>query len=134
MNLKALLVCDDVRLELGGTMSLIGVYNDRLIAPPGEGSIFLPRLSFVAVVAGLKGIHQIGYRQRIQQVDAPVPAQLPPLQPQAHDSATNEHNFIFSMSPMEFPAPGAYEVVLDLDTGARQATFRYRFYLERATT
>ena len=34
---RALVVCDDVRLELGGTVSLIGVYADRIAVAPGDG-------------------------------------------------------------------------------------------------
>jgi len=132
VNLKAILVCDDIRIEAAGTLTIVGAFNERMIVEPGTGPIFVPRLSCLAVVAGLKGIHQIGYRQRIVALDGPPEEAVPPLEAEPHDALANEHNFIFQQAPMTFPGPGAYEMVLDLDTGARQATFRYRFYLERA--
>ncbi|MCX5744261.1 MAG: hypothetical protein NT062_17365 [Proteobacteria bacterium] len=132
MNLKAIMICEDVRLEVAGTLTIVGAYNDRLIAPPGEGPINIPRLTFLAVVGGLRGIHQLGVRQQLRAVDDPVPSSQPALDPQPHDPQAEEHNFVFSIAPVSFPSTGAYEAVIELDTGARQATYRYRFQVERA--
>ena len=52
---RALVVCDDVRIELGGTVSLIGVYADRITVAPGDGDIVLGRLAIYTIVAGLTG-------------------------------------------------------------------------------
>jgi hypothetical protein len=130
--LKAMLVCDDVRIELGGTMTLVGVHNDRLIAPPGDGPIRLARLMFVAIVGGLSGVESVGFRQRIRETSELVLPTGQPMTYEAHDAKADEHNFVFGDEPMLFPGPGSYEVALDIEAGQR-ATYILRFTVERRT-
>lgn len=129
MRLKALLLCEDVRIEVGGTMTLVGVYNERLIAPPGEGALEVPRLAFVAVIGGLRGVEQLAYRQWIRLAeDEPPPAELVP---EPHDPEADEHNFVLTESPMVFPDEGVYEIALDVQAGDRVQSYRYPFIVER---
>lgn len=43
MWLRALVLCDDVRFEIGGTMTLVGVFADQIIVAPGDGALVMPR-------------------------------------------------------------------------------------------
>lgn len=129
VKLKAMLVCEDVRFEVGGTVTLVGVFNERLLVEPGEGPIVLPRLAFLAVIGGLRGVEQIRFRQWIRLEDTELTAR--PLTIEAHDPAQDEHNFAFSESPMVFPEAGTYEVALDLEIGDRRQAYRYPFRVER---
>jgi hypothetical protein len=135
MRLKAMLICDDVRVEVGGTLSLIGVCNERLIVDrglAGEDEIELPRLVFFAVISDLTGVEQIGFRQRIRRIEDSDPDPLP-LGFEPHDPAADEHNFVLSQTPMMFPGAGGYEVILDVDARGETVTYRYRFQLLRRT-
>jgi hypothetical protein len=127
--LKAMLVCDDVRVELGGTITLVGVHNDRLIVPPGDGPIRLPKLMFVAIVGGLEGVDRVTFRQRIRE--SSVDEGNGPAQQEAHDPRADEHNFVFGDAPMVFPGPGTYELALDIDAADRSATYTCKFKVER---
>lgn len=127
-----MLICDDVRIEVGGTLSLIGVVNERLTVDSGEGEIELPRLVFFAVVAGLKGAERVGFRQRLRRTDDRDPEPLP-LTFERHDPDADEHNFVLSQAPMFFPGPGTYEVILDVDVRGAMVTYRYPFQISRRT-
>src|SRR5688572_7396356 len=126
-----MLVCDDVRLEIGGTMTLVGVHSERLIAEPGDGAINVPKLVFVVVVGGLQGTERIGYRQRIREMSE-LALGGGDMQYEPHDPRADEHNFIFGDAPMVFPGPGVYEVVVDIEADARKASYTLRFQVVRA--
>ncbi len=129
MKLKAILVCEDIRFEVGGTVTLVGVYNERLVVEPGEGDIVLPKLAFLAVIGGLRGVERIGFRQWIRLDDAEP--EIRELNVESHDPELDEHNFVFSQSPMVFPDAGTYEVALDLEIGTKRQAYRYPFRVER---
>jgi hypothetical protein len=132
VKLKAMLVCEDVRFEMAGTVTLVGVFNERLIAPPGEGPIQLARFAFLAVIGGLRGVDQIAFRQWIRLGDE-EPGDGP-MTIEPHDPQSDEHNFVFSQAPMVFPDVGTYEVAIDLAIGARTAKYRYPFTVMRRDT
>lgn len=129
VKLKALLLCEDVRFELAGTVTLVGVFNERVFAPPGEGPIQFARLAFVAVIGGLRGVEEISFRQWIRLAEDE--GELPPMTIQRHDPEADEHSFVFSQSPMVFPEQGTYEVAIDLAVGARTVGYRYPFAVHR---
>lgn len=130
MKLKALLLCEDIRFEVGGTVTLVGVFNERLIAPPGQGPLQVPRIAFLAVVGGLRGVEQLGFRQWIRFGDAA--ADEPPMRVERHTPEHDEHNFVFTESPMVFPDVGRYELALDVEIAGRRQAYRYPFTIERA--
>jgi hypothetical protein len=130
MKLKALLLCEDIRLEVGGTVTLVGVFNERLIAPPGQGAIEVAKLSCLAVLGGLRGVEEIKYRHWIRIGNAEVPPGE--LVTERHAPANDEHNFVFTESPMVFPQVGAYEVGLDVEVAGERQGYRYQFTVERA--
>ncbi|HEU0036421.1 MAG TPA: hypothetical protein VFQ53_37670 [Kofleriaceae bacterium] len=129
MKLKALLLCDDIRFEIGGTVTLVGVYNERLIVPPGDGAIEVPRFAFLAVIGGLRGVEEIGFRQWIRSGEGD-PADRP-LALEPHDPENDEHSFAFTQAPMVFPGVGAYEVGIDVEVRGRRQGYRYAFSIER---
>lgn len=126
--LRAVLLCDDVRVEVDGTLTILGMYNERLIAPASSGPVELARLVVLVVIAGLTGAHEIAVRYRITPAGAVPPPQLPYLR-ERHDPAADEHNVIFALGPLGFGGPGAYDLVVELE-GA--TTRRYRFSVTRA--
>ncbi|MBA3500687.1 MAG: hypothetical protein M4D80_41240 [Myxococcota bacterium] len=130
MYLKAMLVCDDVRVELGGTITLVGVHNERLSVPPGEGPIRIAKLMFVAIVGGLEGVESVAFRQRIRELSE-LNLGAGPLQQEPHDPRADEHNFVFGDAPMVFPGVGTYEVALDVEAAGRRATYTCTFKVER---
>lgn len=125
-----MLVCDDVRVELGGTITLVGVHNERLIAPAGDGPIRIAKLMFIAIVGGLEGIDSIGFRQRIRE-RSEVNLGAGPLVIEPHDPRADEHNFVFGDAPMVFPGIGEYEVAIDVEAAGRRATYTCTFKVER---
>lgn len=129
MKLKAILICEDVRFEVGGTVTLVGVLNERLVVEPGEGTVVLPKLACLAVIGGLRGVERLGFRQwiRIEEDDPEIRA----LAYEPHDPALDEHNFVFTQSPMVFPDAGNYEIALDLEIAGRRHAYRYPFRVER---
>ena len=123
------MICEDVRFQLGGTLSLVGVVNERIIAPEGEGPIAIPKLACFAVVSGLRGIERLEFRQWLREASGRVdgPAQTS----ERHEALSDEHNFVFAMSPMVFPGPGAYEMGLEVEAGGERVQYTIGFVVER---
>ena len=140
MFLKAIMVCDSVRLDIDGTMTLVGVYNERIVVPaatggrpPAGASVRFSRLMFVTTVGGLAGVDRLRYRHTLRIVGAPAAlANDQLLQDEAHDPAADEHSFIFGDSPMDFPGEGSYELSTQIEAAGQRATYGYRFRIECA--
>ena len=130
MNVKATLICEDVRFEANGALTLVGVYNDELVAPAGDGPLRTPM--FLVVVAGLRGIERIGYRQYVRRIDEPDPPQAAPHIEQHHPEA-DEHNFILGSALIGSgaAAAGTYELVVELQARDESLVHRYRFHIAR---
>jgi hypothetical protein len=128
MHVKATLICEDVRLEVAGTLTLVGVYNEKLVAPQSDGPLHLPRIVFVVVVAGLRGVDRVSYREHIQGVgeQAPPPAEW---KLETHHVDADEHNFVFGPAALTVPSAGEYELVFDLQARGETIEHRYRFTL-----
>ena len=132
MNLRALLICDDVRIEVDGTLTLIGVRNDRLLVrPPSSGPILLEHLAFLVVVSGLSGYDRVGFRAEVRDAANTTPTERA-FSYESHRPDADEHNFIFSYAPMVFERIGIYEIVVDLKVGMQAFTYRHRFRLDAA--
>lgn len=132
MHLRALLMCEDVRLEVDGTLTLVGVFNDTLPvrrAVGAGGIVHLEHLAFLLVVGGLTGIEQVGFREVVSRAGAFIDDE-PDLEYQPHDRATDEHNFVFGHAPMSFPDFGDYEIAVIVATGSERTTYRHRFRVE----
>jgi hypothetical protein len=135
MFCKAIFVCDDVRFELGGSTTFVGVHGEKLVVQAGRPGdpVRFPQLSFVTIVGGLAGVERIAYRHTLRAVDAQVEPREEPMRVEAHDPTSDEHSFIFGDAPMELPGTGVYELATELEVpGPLQATYRYRFRVEYA--
>jgi hypothetical protein len=132
VNLRALLLCEDVRLEADGTLTLIGVHNDRLrVRPSSDGPLVVENLAFLLVVGGLTGYDRVGFRANVRDV-ASTSSTERPLSYESHVAGADEHNFVFAYSPMVFSGLGIYEIVVDLEVAMRSVTYRHRFRVEAA--
>ena len=126
---RALVVCDDVRLELGGTVSLIGVYADRITVAPGDGDIVLGRLAIYTIVAGLTGVHELAWRTTLIPDGADPGAPLAEAR-DTHDATYDEHRIVSMLSPVTL-REGRYRIALELETKREKRTLEYRFQVER---
>jgi len=124
--LKALLLCDDVRFEQAGTVSLVGVHRERVggIASAG-GGIRFAKLVGVAMVGGLGGIAEVQHRWTMRGLDAELASRERPFASEPRDPAADEHVFLFGNAPLVVPAAGRYELVLDVIAMGERATYRY---------
>lgn len=130
MWLRALILCDDVRFEIGGAVTLVGVYGERLLVSPGTGPILLARLAFYTCVAGLKDIPELSWRQTLVAEDSD-PGTPTSHGRELHDVSSDEHRLISVLSPVEFPEPGRYRLALELETRRERKSFDYYFSVER---
>jgi hypothetical protein len=136
MRLRALLLCDDVRFELGGTMTLVGVYADRIVVGSGVGPggsselIHLPRLAIYSVVAGLTEANELTWRQTLvvegEGPGAPVAEGREP-----HDPTSDEHRLVNILSPFTLPGSGRYRLIVELETLRDRRSIEHRFTVER---
>jgi uncharacterized protein DUF6941 len=132
VNLRALLLCEDVRIEVDGTLTLIGVRNDRLLVRlPESGPIVLQTFVVLVTVSGLGGYDRIGFRAAIMSVDDMRVLDTAPSY-QEHAPSADEHNFIFSYASIAFPTPGTYEFVVELEVVMQSVKYRHRFTVEGA--
>jgi hypothetical protein len=132
MFLKAVLVAEDVRFEIGGTMTIVGVFGERLLVPAGAPLDFA-RVVFVTIVGGLTGVQRLGYRHTLRAIDGPAQTRETPLRHEPHDPTTDEHTFLFGESPLAFPGVGAYELTTEIEAGTTRGKYSYRFRVERAS-
>lgn len=130
MWLRAFLVCDDIRLEAGGTVSLIGVYADTILVPPGDGEIVLPRLATYTVVAGLVETAEIRWRQWLSadgaERGAPVAEGRDP-----HDALADEHRIVSILSPLALPGAGRFQLALEIETRRARRLVDHYVTIER---
>ena len=129
MWVRALLVCDDVRLEVGGTLTVVGVHGDRIVVDVGEGPIVLNRLVILAIVAGLTGIDRVGVRYGLGEGGASV---TEPMTIHARDAARDEHQFVHLISPVQFDGPGTWQVSFELEAGGHRSSLFVPLRIERA--
>jgi len=136
MFLKALVICEDARFELAGTLSLVGIFREHVIgAPlPAAGGVMFPRLVFVAMVGGLSNIADVQHRFSLRGLDVDLASRDEPFTSEPRDADADEHIFLFGNAPMVFPAQGRYEVALDVIALGQRATYRYPFQVSAAAS
>ena len=116
-TLKAALICDDLRQELGNKVSTMGIYSGLIAFPQGDGAFGVPKLAAVFIIAGLAQVDELRFRQ-LTSVDPPVqvggfvqPPVLPPLQViRRPDPNLDEHLFALFISPAVFQGPGRHSI------------------------
>jgi hypothetical protein len=128
---RTLLICDDVRFEVGGAMTLVGVYTDQLFVEPEDGALVLPRLAFCAVVAGLSGASRISWRKTLT-LEGSASSFVLVEGSEPHDVAADEHRLVHFAGPLALQGPGRYRLTLDLDAADQRRTVEHRFSVELA--
>lgn len=135
MWLRSLTLSDDVRFELTGQMTLVGVHGERIVVPPAEAAsapISLSRAVVVAVLAGMIGHAKITWRLSLVNEDNDL---LPePTRPHidAHDPRRHEHVLVSVHAPLYLGAPGRYRFALDVAVPGESHTFALPFEAARA--
>lgn len=130
MWLRAFLLCDDVRFEIGGTMTLVGVFADRLVVPPGDGELVMPRLAIYSVIAGLSGVTELTWRQTLVAAGGAAAAPLAEGS-ERHDHEADEHRLVNIVSPLVLPGPGPYRLVAEFVTRRERRSVEHRFLVEQ---
>lgn len=129
--IRALLLCEDIRLEVGGTMTLVGVFADRIVVEPGAGELVLPRLAIYGVVAGLTGVTELSWRQTLTEADRdPGPPLAQGREP--HDAESDEHRIVSIVTPLVLPSDGRYRLAMDIETARARRSLEHHFIVERA--
>lgn len=127
MFLKAQLICEDVRFELAGTMTLVGIHREIVAGIQMPEGIQFARLVAVTMVGGLTGVREVQHRHALRSVSGEHVSRELPFAAEAHDPTADEHVFLFGDAPLTFPAAGAYELTLELRAMRQEATYRYGF-------
>jgi hypothetical protein len=109
LKLAYTIFCDDVRLEVGNKLSLMGVFHQILVQH------FPVTLMKFAVVTQWRGDGRHLSEVRILTADGQHPVVLAEPSPfeVAHGGVANNISFFFNV---EFPAPGAYRVQTLIDS------------------
>lgn len=129
MWVRALVLCDDVRFELGGTMTLVGVLADRVAVPPHDGTIVLPRLAIYTHVAGLSGATELAWRMSLTAGGGPAGEPIAAGQ-EVHDGTADEHRLVHIASPLALPGAGRYRLTIELDANGERRLVDHDFTIE----
>lgn len=130
MYRKVVLICEDVRVDSDGSLTLVGVRGEQVLVPPGSGPIALARMACVVVIGGLRGCARVSFRQAVhREGEPPEPAE--PMRVEPHEPTADEHNFVLMSSPMVFPEAGRYVLTLEIEAAGETARYDYPFELAR---
>lgn len=111
------IVCEDVRLEVSGMMTLVGFFAGALRIP-SAGSL---KLSFALVVEGMKGIDRflLMVETRLgKEVLSKTGVIECKRQPQV-----DSHTIVHSIHPFPAPRAGKYDIRVTIETSAGTETF-----------
>ena len=95
------IVCDDARQEMGGKISLMGVYSGDLIV--NKVPALLPTLSFVIFLVGIKKDFNIIKVSLTFTDTKPIEITVPNP---TNAGIGQDSNLVFSMAPVKIEAPG----------------------------
>lgn len=117
MKLEDFIVCEDVRLEVSGMMTLVGFFAGALRIPT-PGSL---KLSFALVVEGMKGIDRFLLMVETKlgkEVLSKTGVIECKRQPQV-----DSHTIVHTISPFPAPRPGMYDIKVTIETSTATETF-----------
>jgi len=121
------LICDDIRQEMGGKTSLMGLYDHHIVVP--ELPFTLPKVCFYTRFTNITGKFKFGFaitapggekRQIIDGSDVEIPA------------GANEGTFNVIASPFDAQAEGVHEVNISLEQGDTKYEYVYKFAISNA--
>jgi len=121
------LLCDDIRQEMGGKTSLMGLYDHHIVVPQVPFS--LPKVCFYTRFSRMDGDFKFSFaivspggerKDVIRDSDVQIP------------DGAKEGTFNVIAAPFEVTQDGIYEVVLGLTKGADRFEYIYKFAISDA--
>jgi hypothetical protein len=121
------LLCDDIRQEMGGKTSLMGLYDHHIVVPQVPFS--LPKVCFYTRFSRMDGDFKFSFaivspggdrKDVIKESDVQIP------------EGAKEGTFNVIASPFEVNQDGIYEVILGLTKGADRFEYVYKFAISDA--
>lgn len=116
------LLCDDIRQELGGKTSLMGIYDHHIVVP--EVPHMLPKVCFYTRFSRMNGAYKFSFaitdpkgvrKDIIENSDVQIPEDA------------KEGTFNVVASPFEVANEGIYEVTIGLTRGTDLFEYVYKF-------
>ncbi|MDR0499409.1 MAG: hypothetical protein LBH03_06745 [Holophagales bacterium] len=116
------LLCDDIRQEMGGKTSLMGIYDHHIVVP--QVPYILPKVCFYTRFSRMDGQFKFNFsvvspagerRDIIRDSDVQIP------------DGAKEGTFNVIASPFEVQSEGVYEVIVGLTKGADRFEYIYKF-------
>ena len=116
------LLCDDIRQEMGGKTSLMGIYDHHIVVP--QIPFVLPKVCFYTRFSRMDGQFKFSFsivapggerKDIIRDSDVQIP------------EGAKEGTFNVIASPFEVSGEGVYEVVIGLAKGADRFEYVYKF-------
>ena len=121
------LLCDDIRQEVGGKTSLMGLYDHHIVVP--EVPFVLPKVCFFSKFSRMDGQFKFSFsvvspngerKDIIRDSDVQIP------------EGAKEGTFNVIASPFEVGAEGVFEVIIGLTKGADRFEYVYKFAISNA--
>jgi hypothetical protein len=121
------LLCDDIRQEMGGKTSLMGIYDHHIVVP--QVPFVLPKVCFYTRFGRMDGQFKFSFsivsptgerKDIIRDSDVQIP------------EGAKEGTFNVIASPFEVGAEGIYEVIIGLTKGTDRFEYVYKFAISDA--
>lgn len=121
------LLCDDIRQEMGGKTSLMGLYDHHIVVPQVPFS--LPKVCFYTRFSRMDGAFKFSFsiaspdgnrKDVIKDSEVGIP------------EGAKEGTFNVIAAPFEVSAEGVYEVIIGLTKGADRFEYIYKFAISDA--
>ena len=116
------LLCDDIRQEMGGKTSLMGLYDHHIVVP--QVPFVLPKVCFDTRFSRMDGTFKFSFsivspggerKDIIRDSDVEIP------------DGAKEGTFNVIASPFEVSGEGIFEVIIGLTKGADRCEYVYKF-------
>jgi len=116
------LLCDDIRQEVGGKTSLMGMYDHHIVVP--QVPFVLPKVCFYTRFSRMDGTFKFSFsivspggerKDIIRDSDVQIP------------DGAKEGTFNVIASPFEVSGEGVFEVIIGLTKGADRFEYVYKF-------
>ena len=122
------LLCDDIRQEVGGKTSLMGLYDHHIVVP--QVPFVLPKVCFYTRFSRMDGTFKFSFsivspggerKDIIRDSDVQIP------------DGAKVGTFNVIASPFEVSAEGVFEVIIGLTKGADRFEYVYKFAISDGT-
>lgn len=117
MKLEDFIVCEDVRLEVSGLMTLVGFFAAALRIPtPGN-----LKLSFVMVMSEMKGLDRF-----LLQIETRLGKEVmnkSGVLECRRDATVDSHTIVHTINPFQAPRPGKFELRVTVEAAGQTHAF-----------